>query len=153
APKRWPALAATALAGAAGAVSVAILVHRTELLAGVMTDPVAIHQGHRAALLIGLACVVTALVWLGLVELGRRVATPPHPAGWVVACLIVLGAVLAIALSHPIARFDTFKSNSFTSGNSSTSYVNTHLLSSSGSGRWQFWGAGSSEFQAHPLNG
>ena len=67
--------------------------------------------------------------------------------------MIVLGAVVAIALSHPIAKFDAFKSNSFTSGSSTTSYVNTHLLSSSGSGRWQFWAVASSEFQAHPLNG
>jgi hypothetical protein len=152
-PNRWPALAATALAGAAGAVSVASLVHRTALLGGDMTNPVAIHQGHRAALLIAAACVVTALVWLGLVELGRRVDTPPRRAGWAVAGLIVLGVVLAIALSHPIARFDTFKSPGFATGGSSTSYVNTHLLSSSGSGRWQFWAAASSEFRAHPLNG
>jgi hypothetical protein len=153
APNRWPALAATALAAAAAAVSVVSLVHRTELLSGVMADPVAIHQGHRAALLIGIACIVSALVWLGLAEIGRRVPTPPRRAGWAVAGVIVLGAVLAIAVSHPIAKFDTFKSNSFVSGGSSTSYVNTHLLSSSGSGRWQFWGAASSEFQAHPLNG
>src|SRR5204862_73351 len=67
--------------------------------------------------------------------------------------LPILGAVLAIALSHPVAKFDVFKSNSFTAGGSNTSYVNTHLLSSSGSGRWQFWAAAGSEFQAHPLNG
>ena len=61
--------------------------------------------------------------------------------------------MIAIALSHPIAKFDAFKANTFTSGGPGASYVNTHLLSSSGSGRWQFWGAASSEFQAHPLNG
>ena len=93
------------------------------------------------------------LVWLAFAEIGRRLATPPRPAGRAVAGLIVLAAVLAIALSHPIAKFDTFKSNSFASGGSNTSFINNHLLSSSGSGRWQFWGAASSEFQAHPLNG
>ena len=153
APNRWPALAATAVAGAAGAVSVAGLVHQTELLNGAMTDPVAVHQGHRAALLIGIACVVTSLVWLGLAEAGRRLRTPPRPAGWAVAGLIVLGAVLAIALSHPVAKFDAFKSNSFASGGPNAPLVNQHLLSSSGSGRWQFWGVASREFQAHPLNG
>jgi hypothetical protein len=153
APNRWPALAATALAAAAGAVAVASLVHRTELLSGVMTNPVAVHQGHVAALLIAIACVVTALVWLGVAEAGRRVPVPPERVGWAVAGLIGLAVVLAIALSHPVAKFDSFTSNSFASGGSSTSYVNTHLLSSSGSGRWQFWGAASSEFQAHPLNG
>jgi hypothetical protein len=153
APNRWPALAAAAVAAAAGAVSVATLVHKTQLLAGVMTDPVAVHQGHRAAFAIGIACLVAALVWLGLTEVGRRLPAPPRPTGWVVAGLIVLGAVLAIALSHPIAKFDAFTSKSFVSGGSSSSFVTNHLLSSSGSGRWQFWGAASGEFQAHPLNG
>ena len=153
APSRWPALVAAALAGCAGAVAVATLVHQTELLSGAMTDPVAVHQGHRAALVIGITCIVTALVWLGLAELGRRLPAPARAAGWAVTGLIVLGAVLAIALSHPIAKFDAFKSNSFASGGSDTAYINTHLLSSSGSGRWQFWGAAGSEFRAHPLNG
>ena len=153
APNRWSALAATILAGIAGAVAVATLVHRNELLAGDMTNPVAVHQGHRAALVIGIACVLTALVWAGLSELGRRVPAPPRVAGWATVGAIVLAVIVAIALSHPIAKFDAFRSNSFQASNSSTSYINQHLLSSSGSGRWQFWGAASSEFQAHPLNG
>jgi hypothetical protein len=153
APNRWPALVATAVAGCAAAVAVATLVHKTELLSGAMTDPVAVQQGHRAALVIGITCILTALAWLGLAELGRRVPAPAERSGWAVAGLIVIGAVIAIALSHPIAKFDAFRSNSFASGTSDTSFVNTHLLSSSGSGRWQFWGAASSEFQAHPLNG
>ena len=153
APERWPALAASALACAAAAVSVATLTHKTQLLAGVMTDPVAVQQGHRAALVIGIACVVSGLVWLGIAEARRWVPTPPERAGWAVAGLLVAGAALAIAFSHPIARFDAFKRPGFVAGNSSSSYVNTHLLSSSGSGRWQFWGAAGSEFRAHPLIG
>jgi hypothetical protein len=153
APNRWPALAATVLAGVAGAVVVATLVHKNELLAGDMTNPIAVHQGHRAALFVGIACVVTALVWAGLSELAHRVPTPPPVAGLATAGAIVLAVVIAVALSHPIAKFDTFRSNTFQASNSSTSYTNQHLLSSSGSGRWQFWGAASSEFQAHPLNG
>jgi hypothetical protein len=153
APNRWPALAATTVASVAGVVSVAVLVHKSELLAGAMTDPIAVHQGHRAALLIGIACIVTALAWFGLAEAGRRLPEPHRRAGWAVTGLIILAAVLAIALSHPIAKYDAFTSKSFASGGSNSSFVNNHLLSSSGSGRWQFWGAASSEFQAHPLNG
>jgi O-Antigen ligase len=152
-PSRWPALAAAALAAAVGAIVVATLVHRNELLAGDMTNPVAVHQGHRAALVIGIACVVTALVWVGLTEVGRRLRTPPPFAGWATAGVIVLVAFLVIGFSHPIAKFDAFKSSSFVANTSSTSYVNQHLLSSSGSGRWQFWGAAISEFHAHPVIG
>jgi hypothetical protein len=153
APNRWRALAAAAVACGSAAVAVATLDHRNELLAGDMTNPVAVHQGHRAALLIGIACAGTAVVWLGLAELGRRIPTPSRRVGWLTAGVLVAVAVVAIGLSHPVAKFDAFKSNSFAANSSGTSYVNQHLLSSSGSGRWQFWTAASSEFQAHPLNG
>ena len=67
-------LAALLVAGAAGAVAVAALVHKNALVNG--TD------GHRArgapgsprGALIGVACVVTALVWAGLAELGKRLS-------------------------------------------------------------------------------
>lgn len=152
-PNRWAALAAAALAAAVGAVVVATLVHRNELLAGDMTNPVAIHQGHRAAVVIGLACVISALAWLALAEAGRRLPTPPAIAGWITAGVLVLAAVVAIGLSHPVAKFDAFRSNSFVGGSSTSAYVNQHLLSSSGSGRWQFWSVASTEFRAHPLIG
>jgi len=151
-PSRWPALAATAVAGIAGAITVGALDHRNELLLGDMTNPVAVQQGHRAGLIIGIVCVVTALAWVGLVELGGRVPTPSRVAGWATAGVIVVGALVAVGLSHPIAKFDAFKSNSFSVGGN-TPYISGHLLSSTGSGRWQFWAAASSEFQAHPLNG
>jgi hypothetical protein len=152
-PHRWRALAATAVAGAAGGVAVAALSHKNALLLGDMTNPVAVSQGHRAALEIGIACLVSALVWAGLAELGRRVPAPPRVAGWAVAALLSAAAVVAIGLSHPVAKFDAFRSNSFAAGGSNASYITEHLLSSTGSGRWQFWAAASSEFQAHPLAG
>ena len=152
APNRWPALAATAVAAGAGAVAVVALVHKDELLAGAMSNPVAVHQGHQAALVIGVACVATALVWLGVAEAGRRLSAPPRAAGWALAGALVAAALAAIALSHPVAKFNTFRSNSFATAPGAP-YVQQHLLSSSGSGRWQFWAAASSEFQAHPLNG
>jgi hypothetical protein len=152
-PNRWAALAAAALAATVGAVVVATLVHRNELLAGDMTNPVAIDQGHRAALVIGIACVVCALAWLGLAEAGRRLPAPPPIAGWIAAGALVAVAVVAIGLSHPVAKFDAFKSNSFAGGSSASAYVNQHLLSSSGSGRWQFWSVAGAEFRKHPLIG
>jgi hypothetical protein len=111
-----------------------------------------VHQGHQAALLIGIACVVTALVWAGLWELGSRVPSPSRRAGQATAIAVGILVVLAIALSHPVAKFDAFKSNSAIAHTHGTATTN-HLLTTSGSGRWQFWGAAISEFRAHPLNG
>ena len=150
-PRRWAAAAATVVAGAAGAFAVAALVHKKALVNGQVKTALGVHQGHRAALLIGIACVVTALVWLGLAELGRRVPTPPRAVGVAVAIAVVGLILVAIVASHPVAKFDEFKNNAAISG--SGTFTQNHLLGSSGSGRWQFWSAAVSEFRAHPLNG
>ncbi|MGZ4336024.1 MAG: O-antigen ligase family protein [Gaiellaceae bacterium] len=150
-PRRWAAAAALVVAGAAGAGAVAALVHKKALVNGAMNTALGVHQGHRAALLIGIACVATALVWLGLAELGRRLPTPPRLVGVAIVVAVVGLALVAIVASHPVAKFDQFKNNSAVTG--SGTYTQNHLLGSSGSGRWQFWSAAVSEFKAHPLNG
>jgi hypothetical protein len=151
APRRWSALAAAVLAGAAGAFSVAILVPRTALVSGQMSTALGVQQGHQAALAIGIACLVTGAVWLGIAELGRRIPAPPSVVGWAVAAVAVLAAIAAIVAAHPIAKFQAFKSAGQYGG--SQTFDTQHLLQSSGSGRWQFWGAAIGEFRAHPLNG
>jgi hypothetical protein len=96
--------------------------------------------------------VVTALVWLGLAELGRRLPSPSRLVGQVTAGVLVALVLIAIVLAHPIRQFDTFKSNAAVGHAHGTATAN-HLLNTSGSGRWQFWTAAVSEFKAHPLNG
>jgi len=152
APRRWPALATTAVAGAAGAVAVAVLVPKKELDNGQVQSEPGLTQGHHAALWIGIACVVTALAWAGLAELGRRLPSPPRRVGQAAAALLVVLVVVAIVLAHPVAKFDAFKSNP-PIGNAHGNAATNHLLNSSGSGRWQFWGAAVSQFRAYPLYG
>ena len=151
-PRRWPAFAALVVAGVAGAVAVAAVVHKTALVDAQMGTAVGVHQGHSAALLIGVACVVTALVWAGLAEFGRRLSTPPRAVGVGLAVAFGVLAVVALVALHPVRRFDEFKNNAGLVGSHGTPTTN-HLLSTSGSGRWQFWSAAVSEFRAHPLNG
>ena len=152
APRRWPALAALVVAGAAGAVAVAVLVPKKELVNGKVAGGPGVHQGHHAALWIGVACIVTALAWAGLAELGRRLPSPPQRVGQATVAVLLALVVVAIVLAHPIARFDAFRSNSAIAHTHGTQTTN-HLLTTSGSGRWQFWGAAVSQFRAHPLNG
>ena len=151
-PRRWAAAAGLVVAGAAGAVAVAVLVPKKALVNGAIDTALGVHQGHRAALMIGVTCVVTALVWLGLAELGPRLNTPPRVVGVAIAVAAVGLVLVAIVASHPVAKFDQFKTNSGLASSHGTGTTN-HLLGSSGSGRWQFWGAAVSEFKAHPLNG
>ncbi len=151
-PRRWGAFAALVVAGAAGAVAVAVVAHKDALVNGDMKIPAAVSEGHHAAVAVGITCVVTALVWLGLAELGRRMSTPPRVVGLALVVAIVGVALVAIVASHPVRKFDQFKNNPAAAG-SHSNFSTTHLLSSSGSGRWQFWGAAVSQFRAHPLNG
>jgi hypothetical protein len=151
-PRRWTAAAAVVVAGGAGAAAVAVLVHKKALVDGDVDTSLGVHQGHHAALWIAISCVVTALAWAGVMELGTRLSPPSRVVGQATVAAVVVLAIVAIVLAHPIAKFDDFKSNSSSSTGTST-VTTTHLLSSSGSGRWQFWGSAVSEFRAHPLNG
>jgi hypothetical protein len=151
-PRRWPALAAVVVAGCAGAAAVAVLVPKSALVNGDVDTALGVHQGHHAALWIGIACVVTSLAWAGLAEAGRKLPSPSRRVGQATAGVLVVLVVAAIVLAHPIAKFDQFKSNAAIATTHGTVTTN-HLLNSSGSGRWQFWSAAVSEFKAHPLNG
>jgi hypothetical protein len=152
APRRWPALVAIVVAGLSGAVAVAVLATKKDLVNGDVDTALGVHQGHHAALWIAITCVATALVWAGLAEAGKRLPSPPRRAGQATALALLALAVVAIVLAHPVAKFEDFKRNppiANTHGNQTTN----HLLNSSGSGRWQFWSAAVSQFRAHPLNG
>jgi hypothetical protein len=152
-PNRWASVAAAVVAGGAGAVAVATLAPRHELVNGLTGTPLGNAQAHHAALVIGIACVGAGAVWAGLSELGRRMPAPPRVAGWAVAGLAAAVVLVGIVASHPIARFDTFKNNSGGVGNGSQAFVTQHLLTTSGSGRWQFWSAAISQFRAYPVLG
>lgn len=149
-PRRWPAFAAAVVACVSGAAGVAALVHKTALLHAT-AGSLAVQEGHRAAVVIALACLASALIWLAVSEVGRRVPTPRPLVGWITAAVLGALAVGAVAASHPISRFHAFKSAELPKGLSNE--VTNHLLGSNGGGRWQFWGASVSQFRAHPLRG
>ncbi len=149
---RWTGLAATLVGGIAAAAAIHYLVPRKALVDNQMSTALGVHQGHQAALVIGVIAVGAGLVWLGVAELARRSPSAPPVVGWATAALLVLAAVVAIAASHPIRHFEAFKNNSVHYTHSRTA-IQSHLLAASGNGRWQLWGSAVGEFRAHPLNG
>jgi len=101
---------------------------------------------------VAVIAVGAALAWFAAVELGRRLPRRPPPiAGWATAGVLVLAAIAAFVAAHPIRRFQAFKQPGHYGG--AAPLVTQHLLSSSGSGRWQLWTEALSQFRAHPLNG
>lgn len=151
-PRRWAAVAALGVVGVGGVAAVATLVHKKALVNGQMSTAIGVSQGHRAAVLIGAVCVVSALVWLGLDELGRRLPSPPRVVGVAAVATAVVLVLAAFVASHPIRKFDEFK-HVAVAGHTASTTTTAHLLGSSGSGRWQTWAAALGEFRAHPLNG
>jgi hypothetical protein len=164
--ERLRALVAVAVLGIGAAAAVAVLSARSELADGNLQAHAIASQGRSAAALIAGICLLTGVVhWL---VSRASIPTPrlriPRLALAAAALLLVAAAVVA---ADPAARLDSFKqpprnpfarveSSSGTGGAADTprlSPTSRHLLSSTGNGRWQFWGAAVDEFQTKPLNG
>jgi O-antigen ligase len=149
-PRRWPATGALALGLAGSAVAIATLVARTELSNDPFDAPEAASQGRSAALLILLACAgAGVLYWLGERFLGG--VRIPRAAGVALAVVLVAGALAGIAAAHPVKRFDEFKA--MPAAYDEQDFITSHLLSGSGSGRWQFWESAIDEWQTRPVVG
>ena len=138
--RRWSAVAAIAIAGAATGAAIAVLLARDELVDGPLGTETARDQGRTAAFLIVLACLAAALAYsLGARFLGGRIR-PSRRTGQIAAGLAVLALLAGIVASDPVDRFETFKTpprelEALDPGD----FVTAHLLSGSGSGRWQHW--------------
>jgi len=150
--RRWAAVGALLAAALGSALSVIVLLHRPALVNGPLDTAVAKNQGQSAALLIMLCCVLAGIVFaLGERLVGTRFR--PHPAvGWTVTVVACAAAVLAALSIHPVARFDAFRQVPVAQARSGD-FATAHLLSGSGSGRWQFWQAAVEEFRSAPLHG
>jgi hypothetical protein len=151
--RRWAVIAAVVVGGATSALSVHALVVRRELVNGPLASAAAVSQRGSAAVQIALACVLAAAVYglatYGWSRFGRPVPLAAERFVAIGALVATLAAVIAV---HPIRQFDAFRSTSAPS-TASADYVQAHLLSASGNGRWQLWTSGIKEFRAHPLAG
>ena len=152
--RRWGACAAVAVAGSGAAVAVAVVAARGDLVDGPLATDLVRSEGRTAALLIFATCVATGIVYaVGCTLLEDKLSVPARlgPPLWLA---LIVGVVAAGALSHPLRRFDDFKRSpaelhSIGPGD----FVRAHLLSGSGSGRWQFWAAAVDEWKGHPAIG
>jgi hypothetical protein len=151
--RRWAVLGAITAGMLGSILAIVIFIPRHELTDGPIRSSEAVSQGRVAFLLILAVCAATA----GLFALGERVLgqyRPSRSAGRVLLVAAVSAAVGAVVLSHPVRRFDEFKALPAQSAPlRGSSFVRAHLLSGSGSGRWQFWAAAGEEWKSAPLAG
>jgi hypothetical protein len=149
--RRWTALGSLVTAGGASAAAVMVLLPRHALVNGPVRSHEAAAQGHTAFFLILALCLATGAFFAA----GRRLLrglTPSPALGWAVLALFAAGLLAVVTLSHPETRFESFKQFPGLSGQPDASATN-HLLSGSGSGRWQFWAAALHEWESAPFVG
>jgi O-antigen ligase len=153
--RRVHALAAAAVGGGAAALAAVVIHARPVLIDGPLRSHDAVVRGRSVALLILLFCLAAGVVYGVVAQFAPRRATLPRPAraaGWVAA---VAACAIGIVALHPGHRIREFKRPVGQSVDTSLArtYLEAHLLSSGGAGRWQFWGSAVDEFDAHPLAG
>jgi tetratricopeptide (TPR) repeat protein len=152
--RRITAIACT-LAGAAGsALVVAVLLARDQLVDGPLASAAAADQGRSAAFLIALACIGTgALVALVSRFAPRRELVLGRRVRIALAALGIAAVAAGVVAADPVGRFNTFKKPPDEFQAIQTDFTRAHLLSESGSGRWQFWETAADEFQDRPVLG
>jgi hypothetical protein len=151
-PRRLAACFGLVAAGAGFALSLAVLRSQQALVEGPLGSAAARSDGHRAAVLLLGACAVLAVAVEAAVALAPRLPRPSRPLR-IAGAVVVLVACLAAAGAEgwSLRHFSRLPPTAPASvqGNA----VSDHLLSGSGSGRWQFWTASLHEFESAPLEG
>jgi Flp pilus assembly protein TadD len=151
--RRWAAVGVTALVGV-GTVSVlAVLSTRDELVNGPVDSDLAASQGRSAAILIFVICVATSVALVTAERwLGGRLRLPPA-AGWAFVGAGLLAVVVSVAAVDPADRLREFREQPDSAQLDDPEFIETHLASASGTGRWQYWTAAVEEFESAPFLG
>jgi O-Antigen ligase len=151
--RRWAALGALLPLAAGSTLAIAVLAQRRTLVNGPLASATAVSQGRIAAVLICGCCLLAG----GLLLMGERALRDrfrPRPAvGWMLVGATAAIVIVGISLSHPVARFESFKRPLSAGRVAPSDFATAHLLSGNGSGRWQFWTAALDEFRSSPFHG
>ena len=151
-PRRWAAFFALLAAGLGSALSVALLHAQRPLVEGPLGSAAARSDGQRAALLLLGISVLLAAAVESAVALAPRLPRPSRRLRLACAASILVVCVTAAgAEGWSLRHFSRLPATAPSSirGNA----VSDHLLSGSGSGRWQFWTASLQQFESAPLRG
>jgi hypothetical protein len=154
--RRLSAVVATAIAGAGAGLAIKGMLARDALVNGPLGSAQASSEGESAALLmllLGLACAGAYWAWCRYADWEPRVRlSVPAYAGLAVVAAAVLAA--GVSAYDPVDKFETFKKPSGPDvGLVEGDFTRSHLLSSTGSGRWQLWTSAVDEWETKPAFG
>ena len=103
-------------------------------------------------LLLGLSCAVAYWAWCRAPTGSRACGALAAKAGLALAAVVALA--VAVQAYDPVDKFETFKKPSGPDvGLVEGDFTRSHLLSSTGSGRWQLWTAAVDEWETKPMLG
>jgi hypothetical protein len=154
--RRLSAIVATGIAGAGAALAVKGMLARDALVNGPLGSAQASSEGESAAvlmLLLGLSCAGLYWAWCRFADWEPRLSLSlPAKAG---SALVAVGALaVAVAAYDPVDKFETFKKPSGPEvGLVEGDFTRSHLISSTGSGRWQLWTSAVDEWETKPVFG
>ena len=153
--ERVAALLAVVFVGAGSTWAVFVLHARAELVNAPGTAA-ATSQGRAAGGLIALGCVAAGLLWFAATRVAGRALSPGPRVERIAAVAFVAVLLAGIVAAHPVRRFDSFKlyaGPAAAAPSGSKDFTQSHLLSGSGTGRWQQWTGAIDEWRTKPLIG
>ena len=142
---------AAALGVGGGVVAVLALESRPVLVNGPFGSHASSAAGRDVALFIVAIVGATGVAWFVFEPLARKIPTPPRRVAMGVVVAVAVAVVALAAVSHPVARVHAFSSPPVEPD--APRFVQAHLISGSGSGRWQFWTAAVDEWRSAPVIG
>jgi hypothetical protein len=149
-PHRWRALLAILLTGMAAAIAVAIVERHPSFANGTGASAAVRHSVTLSMLAVVL---VTAGAFAALSFVREPERRPPAAVVIAVAAVVALVVVVAAIAAHPVRRYEAFKAPPAALATAHGNAVTEHLLSASGSGRWQLWQAAVDEFRTNRVHG
>jgi len=154
--RRWAASGALLCGALGSAAALALLNTYQELANGPFGTSLVKREGRNAVLLVTLFCLLAGAAFAAGREAVSRLAKKRsiQPEPWLSRTIVavLIGAFLiGIVASHPVRQFQAFKRPPGVIPTSD--FAKEHLLSSSGSGRWQFWTASVNQWERHPIIG
>ena len=151
--RRWIAAGGLALAALGSAAAVYVLFERNELVNGPLDSQSAASQGRSAAVLITITCITTGILYAAGRRFAQRLPSPRARVGWAITGIVVALALAGIAAAQPVERVREFKELPIQTNAQAEDRIRDHLTSTSGNGRWQWWGSALDQFRANPVLG
>ena len=145
-------IAAAAAVGVAGGIAaVLVLESRPVLVDGPFGSHAASVAGREVAPLLVAVVAATGVAWFALEPCSAPDSGATATSRRRTGAGAVVAVVVVAAVSHPVARLHAFSRPPIAPD--APRFVRAHLVSGSGSGRWQFWTAAVDEWRSAPVIG